>query len=126
MALSLIGQDSVGWENGLPCNADSLDHPAITDFANGVSTFEGQDDEDAMGGCYLAPLNGELKGGTITWTKPGVWTAAKEPSKPTVCVDWDSDQKYAVGCDATMESENNWRLVQCRTLEPKISCSEIE
>jgi len=120
----LIGQDSVGWQDGLPCNADSLDHPAVTDFANGVSTFEGQDDEEAMGGCYLAPLNAELKGGTLTWNKPGVWTPAKEPSKPTVCVDWDTDTKYAWGCDATRDADNQYRLVQCRQLVPKVSCSD--
>ena len=36
------------------CTTDSLDHPNKQDYSVGTTvTFEGSDDKDPLGGCYL-------------------------------------------------------------------------
>lgn len=115
----LRGQIAVGAENGLPCTASKLDHLGETDFDNGEARFGGQADEETMGGCYEAPLNGELMGGTLTYNGAGKWT----PVKKAICVDWSTDTKYAWSCDATPEGDH-FNLINCHNLVPKIKCDE--
>ena len=51
--MTLKGQISVGYETGLPCTANLLDHAGQTDFAKGQEVvFGGEDDQVTMGGCY--------------------------------------------------------------------------
>jgi len=121
ISLTLLGQQTVGFVDGLPCTASNLDHSAITDFAGGDARFGGAADEETMGGCYEAPLNGELReGGVLSWKGAGTWAPAEVRS---VCVDWSSDTKFAWSCDATPYGDH-WNLVNCHNLVPKTKCDQ--
>jgi len=122
IALTLKGQVSVGFLDGLPCTANNLDHDGLTDYDGSAdAVFGGEADREIMGGCYESPLNGELKGGQITWSKPGTWAPIRERA---VCVDWNSDTKFAWSCDATPLGDH-WNLVNCHDLVPKTKCKDV-
>jgi len=58
------------------CTTDSLDHPNKQDYSVGTTvTFEGSDDKDPLGGCYLANLQGEVRKLEVTWSGQGTWSA---------------------------------------------------
>jgi len=118
VSLNLRGQVAVGALDGIPCTAKNLDHTGVTDYDSGDAKFGGVADKDPLGGCYQAPLNGELLGGTLAWNGAGTWTPEKEVA---VCVDWSSDTKFAFSCDATPYADH-WNLVNCHHLTPKIKC----
>jgi len=121
LTVTLKGQISVGYENGLPCTANLLDHEGVTDYVPGQeAVFGGEDDQETMGGCYEAPLNGELLGGTLTWNQAGTWEPEQQRA---VCVDWSTETKYAWSCDATKYGDH-FNLVNCHNLVPKVRCDQ--
>jgi len=122
VSVTLKGQISVGFEDGLPCTANTLDHDGVTDYVAGQeAVFGGEDDEETMGGCYQAPLNGELRnGGSLTWNKAGTWEPEQQRA---VCVDWLDETKFAWSCDATPKG-GSFNLVNCHNLVPKTRCDQ--
>jgi len=68
--LHLVGEESL---SGSPsCTTDSLDHEGQVDFGAGSEvTFEGEEDRDLLGTCYLSNLQNAVTEGTITWTGQG-------------------------------------------------------
>merc|ERR1712018_722655 len=73
-----------------------------------------------MGGCYQAPLNAQVNGGTMVWQGTGTWTPRD------ICVDWMSDN-FAWQCTTTPvgASGKSWDLVDCHDLTPFTKCSDL-
>jgi len=124
----LKGEPVVGYPYGVPCATNVLDRAGSTEFGSGASArFDGQlngaqnDEEEAMiGGCFHAPLNNQLKGGTLSWKGEGTW----EPE--FVCVDWQDDTVFANKCDVSKVAgnANQFELVSCNEIAPKTKCDE--
>jgi len=125
VTLSLLGEKNGQYPNGVPCATRTLDHAGSTDFDGGKARFDGtlggaEDDAEKsmMGGCYQAPLNAQLAGGTMTWQGAEGW-APKD-----ICVDWMSDN-FAWQCSTTNTGKNSWDLVNCHDLTPWTKCTNL-
>merc|ERR1712243_208772 len=92
----LKGEPVVGYPYGVPCATNVLDRAGSTEFGSGGSArFDGElnggqnDEEEAMiGGCFHAPLNNQLKGGTLNWQgdEPGSQNLCVWTGKMTLCL----------------------------------------
>jgi len=126
VSLSLLGEKNGNYLDGVPCSTKILDHAATTDYdgSNGSwARFDGtlngapdDDEKDMMGGCYEAPLNGQLHGGTLVWQGEGPWQPL------SICVDWQSSN-FAFQCSVTSAGAKAWNLVNCHDLTPKTKCN---
>lgn len=68
--LYLVGEESMAGSQS--CYTDSLDHKGQVDFTAGSEVaFEGEEDRDLLGSCYLHNLQNSVTEGTITWTGQG-------------------------------------------------------
>merc|ERR1712060_768839 len=124
-SVKLLGEKNGQYVNGVPCATRTLDHAGSTDFDGGKARFDGtlggaEDDAEKsmMGGCYQAPLNAQLAGGTMTWQGAEGW-APKD-----ICVDWMSNN-FAWQCSTTNTGKNSWDLVNCHDLTPWTKCTNL-
>jgi len=126
--LSLRGEKNANAVDGVPCSTKTLDHSGTTDYdgSNGsAARFDGtlngaENDAERtmMGGCYQAPLNAQLFGGTMVWQGSQGWAPRD------ICVDWMSDN-FAWQCSTTSTGANSWDLVNCHDLTPLTKCDNL-
>jgi len=127
VTLSILGEKNGNYLDGVPCSTKILDHAASVDYdgSNGSwARFDGKvngavdkAEKEMMGGCYEAPLNAQMNGGTVVWQGADGW----EPA--SVCVDWQSSN-FAYECSVTKTGQNTWNLVNCHDLTPKTKCNQ--
>jgi len=128
VTLSLRGEKNANAVDGVPCSTKTLDHSGTTDYdgSNGsAARFDGtlngaENDAERtmMGGCYQAPLNAQLFGGTMVWQGSQGWAPRD------ICVDWMSDN-FAWQCSTTSTGANSWDLVNCHDLTPLTKCDDL-
>jgi len=95
----------------LSCQTSALDHPERQDYITGQEVrFDGQPDgglTDGLEGCYLSPMEGQLNGGSVTWTGSGMFAA----NKREVCVEMS----------ASLGSTETW----CCTMDQGYSSTNV-
>jgi hypothetical protein len=130
VTLELLGEKNAHYMDGVPCATRTLDHTATTDYdgsSGSRARFDGtlggaENDAERtmMGGCYQAPLNAQVNGGTMVWQGAGAWAPRD------ICVDWMSDN-FAWQCTTTPigASGKSWDLVDCHDLTPFTKCDNL-
>jgi len=126
VSANLLGEAVPGYTDGVPCNTGTLDREGSTEFgAGGSANFDGtqngsQNDveENMMMGCFHAPLNNQLVGGTLKWEGEGTWSPVLSGG---VCVDW-LDDVFANECDL-QNVDGKWNLIACHEITPATRCN---
>merc|ERR1711953_640056 len=92
---------------------------AVLPDSGTLNGAENDAERTMMGGCYQAPLNAQLEGGTMEWQGTQGWAPLD------ICVDWLSNN-FAWQCSTSATDDTRrWNLVNCHDLRPAGKCDNL-
>lgn len=101
--VTLAGERSTQHKEGIPCTTATISlKDSRTEFNNNRT----------LGTCFKAPLNSRLTGGRVVVEGDGGL------DKGTLCVEWLSNDNFAISChlEEEDEEEKTYRVVRCEDL----------